>query len=121
MCQHFSSLADASNPLKGYVAAKDFRYGITTFLRSSGADNPLTTYAKKTYVDDKIKGIKGGGGGTVDLSGYTKQTDFITFKDKVQKDFVLFVTLRSDCCKKLHAKKRSRCCKDRKKIGSLDG
>ena len=85
----FLKSADASNPLKGYVEQKNFRYAITMFLRSSGVDNPLTTYAKKTYVDDKIKGIKGG---TADLSGYVKQTDFITYKDKIQKDFGNYAT-----------------------------
>jgi len=54
-----------------------------------GADNPLNDYAKKSYVDDKIKNIDGG---KLDLSAYTKQTDFVAYKDKMQKDLGNYAT-----------------------------
>ena len=73
---------------------------VSTFLKSSDSTNPLNDYAKKTYVDDKIKNIKGGG--SVDLSGYTKETEFISFKDKVQKDMTTF---RSEVAKNYTLKK----------------
>ena len=84
-----------------YTKKDELNSSVSTFLKSSDSSNPLNDYAKKIYVDDKIKNIKGGGG-TVDLSGYTKQTDFITFKDKSQKDLL---TLRSDVAKNYTLKK----------------
>lgn len=88
----FLKSSKANNPLKGYVEQKNFKYAVTTFLRSADVDNPLTEYAKKTYVDDKIKEIKGGGKVMVDLSGYLKQVDFITYKNKIQKDLDTYAT-----------------------------
>ena len=101
----FLKSADASNPLKGYVEQKNFKYAITVFLRSPNADNPLHDYAKKSYVDDKVKNIKGG---TQDLSGYTKQTDFIAFKDAANKNYATInqlTTLKSDVSKNYTLKK----------------
>ena len=101
----FLKSADSNNPLKGYVEQKNFRYAITTFLRSTGTDNPLGNYAKKTYVDDKIKNIKGG---SQDLSGYTKQTDFIAFKDAANKNYASInqlTALKSDVSKNYTLKK----------------
>ena len=80
----FLSSSDPSNPLRLYVDRLHFNGLTATFLRSPGSRNPLNEYAKKTYVDDKIKNIKGGG--SVDLSGYVKQTDFNTYKDRMKKE-----------------------------------
>ena len=85
----FLKSADKDNPLRKYVEQQHFRYAITTFLRSRGADNPLHDYAKKTYVDDKVKNIDGG---KLYLSVYTKQTDFIAYKDKMQIDLGNYAT-----------------------------
>ena len=113
----FLQSSDSTNPLKEYVEKKDLNQDVSTFLKSSVSSNPLNDYAKKTYVDDKIKNIKGGGG-TVDLSGYTKQTDFITFKDKTQKDLV---TLRSDVAKNYTLKKDLDVAGIDKKLSTLMG
>ena len=66
--------------LIGYTKKDELNTSVSTLLKSTDSDNPLGDSAKKSYVADKVKNIKG-----ADLSGYTKQTDFIAHKDKIQK------------------------------------